>query len=282
MTGRESHREMDVFDIASLLKVCPADAHKGVLGHALLYAGSRGIAGCAVLAAEACLRSGIGKLTVLTDEANRIVLQTAVPEAIVTDSMPLPPLPHQALGIGPGIGLCNYEQVRCLLSDTSQPLVLDADALHITASHRDIAEMISGRAVLTPHGGEMKHLASALCTESTDMLLAASELAVRYQVVVVHKGHPSRVCLPDGSAIACPRGNAGMATAGSGDVLTGIITALLARGYDLTDAAKLGVWLHASAGDYAAAELGQECLLARDIIRHLPQAFRELHDNKTN
>ncbi|MCR4921836.1 MAG: NAD(P)H-hydrate dehydratase [Bacteroidaceae bacterium] len=278
-------------EIASMLRPRPRDAHKGTMGHALLYAGSRGMAGCAMLAAEACLRSGAGKVSVMTDEANRIPLHTAVPEAILwtaaheatgrsgrlsTSSGRL--ACYQSMGIGPGIGRSDEvaEVMQEMLLESDMPLVVDADALHLLATHPQMAEPMTGRSVLTPHVGEMRHLAQGFGLPTGDLGDSACQLATTYGLTVVLKGHPTQIFFPDGRSASCPFGNPGMATAGSGDVLTGLVAGLLAQGYPTAEAAMLGVWLHAIAGDYAASESEEECMLARDILRHLPQAFRHL------
>ena len=284
---------LGVSEMAGMLKVRPDDTHKGTMGHALLVAGSPGMAGCAILAAEACLRSGAGKLTIHTQEANRAILQTGIPEACLfvetehrSDSLALPNSPDiKSVGIGPGI---RAGVIQALLLNTYAtkkrfkplPFVLDADALTLMADKKWLMTGFEGRAVLTPHIGEMTALAKGFDLERDDMMQAAAELAATKDVIVVLKGHPTHILMPDGEVCVCPRGNAGMATAGSGDVLTGLITGLLAQGYTVREAALLGVWLHATAGDLAAREIGQECLLARDITRHLPGAFRELYNQK--
>lgn len=273
---------MSLSEMARCLRPRPADAHKGVMGHALLVAGSRGIAGCALLAGEALLRSGAGKLTVVTPEENRTVLQTALPEAITRSEMPLPLTPYQAVGVGPGIGLEEGQgsMLRTLLREADAariPVVVDGDALRLLVRDTEITGLLAN-SVLTPHGGEMEALRQGLTPDCTSLEASAQRLSSEFGAVVVLKGHPSQVFLPNGSVHLCPRGNSGMATAGSGDVLTGLITGLLAQGYWTDEAAQLGVWLHASAGDEAARELGPECMLARDIIRHLPQAFAECRE----
>lgn len=275
------NHEYSCSDVSKLLRIRPCDAHKGSMGHSLLIAGSQGIAGCAVLAAEACLRSGVGKLTVATPECNRLVLQISVPEAIVHVGGHLNCSQYQSIGIGPGTGNSTAAMLTDCL-ESSCPIVVDADALHALAEHPSMLHKLHSRAILTPHVGEMRHLIQGLHLEGDSLLHQASTLAMKAGVVVVLKGHPSHVCLPTGEILDCPRGNAGMATAGSGDVLTGILTGLLAQGYAMEEAALLGVWLHASAGDFAAHELVEESLLARDIIRHLPEAFREIHENVDN
>lgn len=282
-----------------MLRLRPVDAHKGTLGHALMVAGSRGVGGCAVLAAESCLRSGVGKLTVCTSESNRLLVQMSVPEAVLRvrpdgddiamTNWPEGEWPWQAIGMGPGIGLDADGLVDSLLdSPGNRPLVVDADALRILAKHPKWMECLRGRAVLTPHGGEMRALVQGLlpqgtaCDDAKAMTVCAATVASECGVWVVLKGHPTVVCSPDGHIDACPRGNAGMATAGSGDVLTGIVAGLLAQGYGPGEAATLGVWLHATAGDLAAAQMGQEAMLARDITAHLSQAWTELHECRNN
>lgn len=284
---------LGVSEMAEMLKVRPDNAHKGTMGSALLVAGNPGMAGCAVLAAEACLRSGVGKLYVHTQEENRVILQTTVPEAcLFVDRMYLQMAAiapsvngYQALGIGPGIGQGPLQQAILTHYLTKQkfagmPVVLDADALHLLSFNMRLSEVLYNRCILTPHMGEMLALSRAFSLGTPDMIRAAVNLAKARGLIVVLKGHPTHICMPNGECFACPRGNAGMATAGSGDVLTGLITGLLAQGYTVREAALLGVWLHATAGDLAARELGQECMLARDITRHLPGAFRELHEQK--
>lgn len=264
--------------VAGMLHKRPVDAHKGTMGHALLVAGNKNIAGCAVLAGKACLRSGVGKVTIHSSESNRIVLQTALPEAIFLPYIPFEKRDYQALGIGPGIGTSAYETVMEYFSEWPQPVVADADAIHLIAEHPELIAMVGNRAILTPHPGEMRHLAKGFGLKENELQEAAQQIAEEHQVVIILKGHPSRIFLPHGDVWICPRGNAGMATAGSGDTLTGILTSLLAQGYNLEEASTLGTWLHATAGDRAAQEWGEESMIARDIIQHLPQAFQELNE----
>ena len=262
----------------------PAFAHKGDMGHALLVAGSRGMAGAAILATRACLRSGVGKVTVHTPGANMLPLQLAVPEAVVqcdadermvceavdTDD-------YQALAIGPGLGIHEQTAVAMVaqLRRTQCPVVADADALNILANHRAWLQQLPKGIILTPHPKEFDRL-SGNSTDSYDRLTKARELARKLQAYIILKGHVSALCLPDGDVWFNSSGNAGMATAGSGDVLTGILLALLARGYSRQDACMVGMYLHGLAGDKAAAVLGEESLIASDIIAHLPEAFEAL------
>ncbi|MBQ7181905.1 MAG: NAD(P)H-hydrate dehydratase [Bacteroidaceae bacterium] len=289
--GNES--VLSLSEMGGMLKERPEDAHKGTMGHALLVAGSPGMAGCAVLAAEACLRSGAGKLTLHTQEENRIILQTRLPEACLFVDRMMPQATalaqtlngFQTIGIGPGIGQGPLSQALLAAyvmhkKYAELPMVLDADALRLLAVNTRLAEALHKRCILTPHMGEMQALSRGFNLGTADMQRAAANLAKARGLIVVLKGHPTCIYIPGGEVFACPRGNAGMATAGSGDVLTGLITGLLAQGYAVREAALLGVWLHATAGDLAAQEMGQECMLASDITRHLPGAFRELHNHK--
>lgn len=274
-------------DIRAMLRPRDAFWHKGMAGDALLVAGSRGMAGAAVLAARACLRSGVGKVTVHTPACNNDILQVSVPEAIVSldkdnsiFSEAVPSDDFDAMGIGPGLrkdegtAIALISQIR----RTQAPIVIDADALNILASHRAWLQQLPKGTILTPHPGEFERIAGSRFNDSFERLARAMELARTIGAFVVLKGHYTAICMPDGTVAFNPTGNAGMATAGSGDVLTGIITALLARGYSQHDACLMGVYLHGLAGDLAAKTVGQESLTASDIISHLPAAFHQIED----
>ena len=273
-------------DIRSLLLRRNSFAHKGQMGNALLIAGCYGMAGAAILATKACLRAGAGKVTAHTPKQNNVIMQVSVPEAIIqldrdetTFSEAVETEDYNALGIGPGLGTTEQTAVaviaqirRCLC-----PVVIDADAINILANHRTWLQQIPQGAILTPHPKELERL-EGHSTDSYEQLTKARTLAERLQAFVILKGHHSALCLPDGHVIFNSTGNAGMATAGSGDVLTGIITGLLARGYKQQEACLIGMYLHGLAGDIAARELGEESLIASDLIQYLPQAFKKLRD----
>ena len=257
-------------------------AHKGTMGHALLIAGKYGMAGAAVLAAKACLRSGVGKLTVHTPQKNNDILQISVPEAIIHHDLDtncftktVETGPYSAIGIGPGIGTEGSTEIALLgqIRNTRIPMVLDADALNILATNRSWLQQLPEGAIMTPHPRELDRLIDATPTSDYDRLMRARDLAQRLHAYIILKGHHSALCLPDGQIIFNSTGNSGMATAGSGDVLTGIITGLLARGYAPKEAAMLGMYLHGLAGDNAARVLGKESLVASDIILYLPKAM---------
>lgn len=259
-------------------------AHKGTMGHGLLIAGSYGMAGASVLAAKAALRSGLGKVTVHTPIKNNDILQISVPEAILRHdnddyrfTSPCNPDIYQAVAIGPGIGtsketaLALVEQIR----RTQVPLVLDADALNILGDHKGWLQQLPQNSILTPHIKEMDRI-NGNCLESYERLNKARDLATRQHIYIILKGAWTAIIHPNGDIYFNPTGNPGMATAGSGDVLTGIILGLLSQGYPQADACRLGVYLHGLAGDLAAEKLGEESLCASDIIRYLPKAFKKL------
>ena len=272
--------------VRSLLMDRNAFAHKGQMGHALIVAGSYCMAGAAVLAAKACLRSGTGKVTVNTPRRNIPILQISVPEAIVqsgndetifTDMVETDDF--DAMGIGPGLGQSEQTAVALIsqLRRAQCPIVADADALNILAHHRAWMQQLPKGIILTPHPKEFDRL-EGHSADSYERLTKARNLAERIQGYVIVKGHYTAICLPDGHIVFNPTGNGGMATAGSGDVLTGIITGLLARGYKQAEACVVGVYLHGLAGDLAAQELGEESLLASDIVNYLPKAFKRLKE----
>lgn len=273
-------------EVKRMLKQRPAFGHKGTFGHALLIAGQYGMAGAAILAAKACLRSGAGKVTLHTPTANNAILQTAVPEAIISHdadenifTTPQPVDSYNAVAIGPGIGTHKRTALALIeqISHSSSPLLLDADALNILGGHKGWIPQVPANAILTPHPGEMIRL--GICNhDSYSVLMEAMNMAKHHNLFLVLKGHYTAVCTPSGHVYFNPTGNSGMATAGSGDVLTGIITSLLAQGYAPETACRLGVYLHGLAGDIAADELCEESVTASDIIAHIPHAFRKLRE----
>lgn len=275
-------------DVLPLLLSRDPFAHKGTMGHALLVAGSYGMAGAAILAARACMRSGAGKLTVHTPRRNVAILQSTIPEAVLhTDreetlfSEALSTEAFQALAIGPGLGIAEQTAIAMIaqLRRAQCPAVVDADALNILSSKHAWMQQLPKGIILTPHPRELERL-EGQCTDSYERLTKARLLAERLQGYVILKGHRTAICMPDGHVAFNTTGNAGMATAGSGDVLTGILLGLLARGYQQREACMLGVYLHGLAGDLAAQELGEESLMASDIIQYLPKAFMKLKSQR--
>lgn len=274
-------------DIRSRLLHRDDFAHKGNMGNALIVAGSYGMAGAAVLATRACLRSGVGKVTAITPRKNYDIMQIAVPEAVLqmdheetafTEAVDTDGF--DALGIGPGLGRQETTAIAMIaqIRRAQCPIVADADALNILASHRAWMQQLPKGIIMTPHPKELDRLTGSPANADYERLHRTCELAKSLQAYIILKGHNSALCLPNGNVFFNPTGNSGMATSGSGDVLTGIITALLARGYHQQNACIVGMYLHGLAGDLAAKELGKESLVASDIIDHLPQAFQYLED----
>ena len=273
-------------EIRSMLLQRSPFAHKGQMGHALLIAGSYGMAGAAILATRACLRSGVGKVTVHTPKKNREILQISVPEAVLQFdpeetifSEAVDTEDFNALGIGPGLGQSETTAIPVItqLRRATCPVVADADVLNILGSHRAWMQQLPKGIILTPHAKEFDRM-EGHSADTYERITKARHLAERIQGYVILKGHYTAICMPDGHVMFNPTGNAGMATAGSGDVLTGIITALLARGYEPKAACIVGVYLHGLAGDLAARDLGEESLIAEDIIRYLSRAFKRLKE----
>ena len=242
--------------------------------------------GASVLATKACLRAGAGKVTAHTPKQNNVIMQVSVPEAIIQldrdetiFSEAVEAEDYNAVGIGPGLGTNEQTAIAVItqIRRSQCPVVVDADAINILANHRAWLQQVPKGVILTPHPKELERL-EGHSTDSYEQLTKARTLAERLQAFVILKGHHSALCLPDGHVIFNSTGNAGMATAGSGDVLTGIITGLLARGYKQQEACLIGMYLHGLAGDIAVRELGEESLIASDLIQYLPQAFKKLRD----
>ena len=279
VVNRERVFTDETASVEALIRPRDAQAHKNTFGHALLYAGSQGMAGAAVLSAKACLRSGVGLLTVCSPACNNVILQTSVPEAMtVTPDRLLPPegcmKRFNAIGAGPGLGTAEEtaDTLRDMLRRTDRPMVLDADALNMIARDTSLMELVPKGSVMTPHQGELSRLTCS-CDDMTGYLMKASELASRNGLTVVVKGAPTVTAAPDGAFYINTTGNAGMATAGSGDVLTGIVLSLLAQGYNGTEAARIAVYIHGLAGDMAARELSRTAMTSADIASHLAGAW---------
>ncbi|MBP3615100.1 MAG: NAD(P)H-hydrate dehydratase [Bacteroidaceae bacterium] len=257
-------------------------AHKGCFGRALLVAGSQGMAGASVLAARAAMRSGLGLLTVHLPVCNNEIVQSSVPEAMTSIdacdtcfSVAPNTAVYTAIGVGPGLGRSDDTAValHALIKNSSVPMVVDADALNIFAQNPTWIDELPSGSVLTPHPGELARLVGESYS-GYRALTRARDFAIKHNVCVVLKGGYTAVIDSNGDFCINTAGNAGMATGGSGDVLTGVVLALLARGYSAYDAARIAVYVHSVAGDEAARELGETSLMAGDIVRHLPDVWR--------
>jgi hydroxyethylthiazole kinase-like uncharacterized protein yjeF len=269
--------------IAPLIKHRTKFSHKGNYGHALLVAGSYGKMGAAILAAKSCLRSGVGLLTVHVPKCGYTVLQSTVPEAMVSvdeDEKEISGIKdiaqYNVIGIGPGIGTAKTTQhLIKILIQAKLPMVIDADALNILAENKTWLAFLPKGCIFTPHPGEFARLVGKT-SSAYDAYTLQKEFAVKYSVYLVLKGAHTSIATPEGEVYFNSTGNPGMATGGSGDTLTGIITGLLAQGYSPKQAALLGVYIHGLAGDIAAHEVGEGSLIAEDITNCLGNAFKEM------
>jgi ADP-dependent NAD(P)H-hydrate dehydratase / NAD(P)H-hydrate epimerase len=276
---------VDKEGIRPFLKKRAKFSHKGTFGHALLISGSYGKMGAAILASKACLRSGVGLITTHIPTCGYEILQTSVPEAMASvdpcqhDCSRIPDLaPYTAIGIGPGLGKSKEaaNTVRLVIQDAKVPLVLDADALNILSEQKTWQAFIPAGSVLTPHPKEFERLAGKW-NDGFELLRLLRDYTLRHKVFVILKGAYTITCTPSGNCFFNSSGNPGMATGGTGDVLTGILLGLLAQQYSTLDACLLGVYLHGLAGDIASETTGMEAMVAGDLINNLGAAFRKLY-----
>ena len=259
-------------------------AHKGTYGHALIAAGSYGMMGAAVLCTKAALRSGCGLVSVATATCGYTIMQTAVPEAMVTItenenviSCPGDVSKYNAVAIGSGIGtsILAKDALEEVLLQKPKHLVLDADALNIISLLMELLEQLPADTIITPHPGEFRRLAGDWANDFEKLELLKN-FSIQHKLIVVLKGAHTAVALPDGTVHFNSTGNNGMAKGGSGDVLTGVIVSLLAQGYSPSQAAIAGVYVHGLAGDLALQSKGRFGMCASDIVAELPNAFKQL------
>lgn len=258
--------------------------HKGRYGHALIIAGSIGKVGAAVLASRASLRAGLGLLTAHVPKCGNTIMQSSVPEAMVSNDDNEEFIgsistvdQYSAIGIGPGLGQ-HSETVKAFASVLKQfksPMVIDADALNILSKNKELMNHIPQGSILTPHPKEFERLVG-VWDNDFERLEKQQQLAKQLKCIIVLKGAYTSIASPDGYVYFNSTGNPGMATGGSGDVLTGILTGLLAQPYTPLEAAQLGVYLHGLSGDMAAYEKGMNSLIASDLIEFLPAAFKKI------
>jgi NAD(P)H-hydrate epimerase len=274
-------------DIAALIHKRERFSHKGDFGHALLIAGSRGKMGAAVLSAKSCMRSGAGLLTVHTPERGQLIMQISLPETMTdADAHPdfvteLPSLAgYNVVGIGPGLGVNDKTMAvvdKLFDAADGRPMVLDADALNIIAANSELLHRLPQGVIITPHPKEFDRLAGS-SGNAYERIQKARSMAAEQKICVVLKGAYTAVCTPSGKVFFNTSGNPGMATAGSGDVLTGIILGLLAQGYSPEESSVIAVYIHGVAGNLAAANLSEESMIAGDITSMLGKAFKQMHD----
>lgn len=267
--------------IKDLIKPRKKFSHKGTFGHALLVAGSYGKIGAAVLSAKALLRSGAGLLTVNIPACGYEILQSSAPEAMVLTDKNKDCITgsvvsgnYSAIGVGPGIGTAKEtrQALKVVLSAAKSPLVLDADALNCISMDKELIPLIPENSILTPHLKEFERLSGKAADDFARNRLQL-EFSKTHRVYVVLKGAHTCISTPEGTCYFNSTGNPGMAKGGSGDVLTGIVTGLLAQGYSPLNAALIGVYVHGLAGDEAKERKGETGMTATDLIDALPEAF---------
>jgi len=278
------YRYLHQSDIKTILNDRSQFAHKGHFGHGLLYAGSQGMLGAALLSSRAALRSGLGLLTIHATREAYSILQAQVPEAMVNTD----PQEHiitaihpnsdsfQAIAAGPGLGQspATQEFIQKLIQGQKKPLILDADALNCVAKNNLQTQLPPGT-ILTPHPGEFDRLFGKHSTHHERMETATNQ-ASELKCTIILKGAHTLIATPQGELIFNSTGNPGMATGGTGDTLTGILLGLRTQGYSPTETAILGVYIHGLAADLALEKSAFESLLAGDIIRYLGKAFQAI------
>lgn len=264
-------------------------AHKGDFGKALIVAGSKGKMGAAILCCRACLRTGVGLLTAHTPSNCWPIMQSVVHEAMVDIdehedyfSEAKNVENYDVIGIGPGLGKENttVEGLKKLLKNYNKPIVFDADAINIIGKNPDLLKHVPQHSVFTPHPKEFERLVGS-SKNNFERLEMQKKFSKDHQVYLLIKGAHTSVSTPEGKVYFNATGNTGMATGGSGDVLTGMITSLIAQKYNPLEATLIGVYIHGMAGDFAAEKLGKEAMLPSDIIENISKAYLYLHSQKS-
>ena len=269
--------KIDLNCIKNIYKKRPCDSHKRTHGHALLIAGSTNKMGAAIIASKACLRSGVGLLTVAFYPENKSVLFNSIPEAMYANSFVMnDSSPYNAIGIGPGIGVDEISlQYIYELYENKLPVVFDADALNLIAKYKIDWKHFNFPFVLTPHPKEFDRLFGEHHSESQRRKTAIQK-AKEFNCVIVLKGH--KTFITNGTQnFENTTGNSGLAKGGSGDALTGMITSFLAQGYTTLEATKLGVYLHGLAADITLQTQSEESMLITDVIENIGLVFKHLN-----
>ncbi|MES2587340.1 MAG: NAD(P)H-hydrate dehydratase [Bacteroidota bacterium] len=264
--------------IKSILKIRDEKSSKGDFGHALIVAGNTGKMGAALIAAKACLRSGVGLLTLNIPEKERLIFQTAIPEAMLQfrENKSASFSFFSTLGVGPGLGKSSESMflVEKCISEFKKPMLLDADALNILSENKKLFKKVPKNTIITPQAKEFDRLFGEHKTQEERQITAISK-AKELKIVIVLKGHKTLIT-SKGETFINITGNSGLAKGGSGDALSGIITAFLAQNYNAFDAAKLGVYIHGLAADFALENQSVESMLISDVISCLGKAFKDL------
>lgn len=281
-------------DALSLLPKRRQNSNKGTYGRVLVFGGSCNMSGAAYFSAKAAYRTGAGLVEILTPEENRIILQTLIPEAVLSvydnknpnpDTIKSSVCKATVIVMGMGISTSDtaLELVKFILENRTCPIVADADALNLISKNKELIKTLSQNkapAIITPHPGEMSRLTGTeISSVIKDISAVAQKFADENNVICVLKDHRTVVALPDSDKIYINEtGNSGMSTGGSGDVLAGIIGGLIAQGTEPYTAATLGVYLHGLSGDLAADALSEYSVMAEDILNYLPCAIKEISE----
>ena len=265
--------------IQGILKVRKSDSHKGNYGHGLLIAGEIGKMGAAIISAKACLRSGIGLLTVNVPKDERLIVQVGIPEAMLSfrEDSKIEPINYSALAIGPGIGKSqlsiNY-WLKHVLSSKNRPTLIDADGLNILAEHTDLFHQLNENTILTPHPKEFDRLFGQ-CENTEERIAIAKKKANDLNIIIVLKGSQTHIISKE-EVIVNTNGNSGLSKGGSGDALTGMILSFLAQGYLPNEAAQLAVFLHGLAADLTQDSQSHESMLISDVIENIGKSFKTI------
>ncbi|MGQ9846472.1 MAG: NAD(P)H-hydrate dehydratase [Bacteroidales bacterium] len=270
--------------VATILKKRSKFAEKRAFGHGLLYAGNTGKMGAAILASKAAMRSGAGLVSVLIPKELSPIIHTTVPEVLIKEITPSNNFSHNeykyfnALAIGPAIGIDDNSLflLKSFILETKIPLILDADAITILAQNKNLLNQLPENTIITPHLREFDRLFGEH-SDHFSRFLTARKMAKELKIIIILKGAYSQIHLPNGDTYFNSTGNPGMATGGSGDVLTGILLGLLAQNYTPSEAAIIGTYIHGLAGDLALNTQSHESLIASDIVEHLGKAFQTIH-----
>ncbi|MBC8033940.1 MAG: NAD(P)H-hydrate dehydratase [Chitinophagaceae bacterium] len=273
-------KEITKSNIKSLLKAREENSNKNNYGHALIIAGNKGKMGAAVIAATACLRSGVGLLTVCVPQEERFILQTCIPEAmlIMREDKPYNLHKFMAMCIGPGIGIDDHSKsiLIDMMTEFNHPLLLDADALTILSADKKLLDRFPENTIITPHHLEFDRLFGTH-TDADDRIETAVKKAKEHHIIIVLKSNKTVIVTPDEIFHNNTTGNSGLAKGGSGDALTGIITSFLAQGYTSLNASIIGVYIHGLAADITLNEQSKESMLITDVIKNLGTAFKSIN-----
>lgn len=265
----------------------PKEIHKGDCGKILIVSGSKGMTGAAVFASKAAIKAGSGLVKVCIKKKLFPIVQISVPEAICVKwgKTKKALMDYDAIAIGPGLGQRKRtkKMLKRILREYDKPLIIDADGLNAIAKDKQLQELMrstKAQTIITPHIGEAKRLLGSTMLEDLTKVQIAASLRKHYQGITVVKGSESLVAISDDKAYTNTTGNPGMATAGSGDVLTGIIASFVGQGLSPADATICGVYIHGLSGDLAAEEIGEYGLTASDIVSYVPKAMKEIINNR--